>query len=394
MQQLNSIVRTHSMRHLRPASIAALAIVLAAASASRAALVLEAEPNPNWATASPLTPGDVCLGNIAPVGDMDWHVSPGRSSSELVFAFVDTQDSNSSTDSMLWLINNSLAVLTFDNDDGPGAASVIAGVGLGEDGNAYIVVGQSGGVAQITPYALYHAIVNPDDGVDEAEPNDSAADAQAFSAPMISGDVSGVDVDTYAIELLAGQSLVAIVDDNPDGDAMLTDTELHIVDIDGVTILADGDDAATGNANAAGAMTAAADGTYYIRVSHGGDLAGPDSDYRIVVLIDGEAQPAIPANLPCAADADGDGVCDDADLCDGNDAFGDVDNDGICGDLDNCPDSSNPAQTDSDGDGTGDACQNAGGGCGLGAIPLMPMMLVGAGCLRNRGRKSRRIAAA
>jgi formylglycine-generating enzyme required for sulfatase activity len=35
-------------------------------------------------------------------------------------------------------------------------------------------------------------------------------------------------------------------------------------------------------------------------------------------------------------DTDGDGICDDADLCSGNDARGDTDADGVCDDLDRC----------------------------------------------------------
>ncbi len=41
---------------------------------------------------------------------------------------------------------------------------------------------------------------------------------------------------------------------------------------------------------------------------------------------------------------------------------GDSDGDGICNDQDNCPDTSNPGQQDSDGDGIGDACEVTGGG--------------------------------
>lgn len=389
MQQFLSSVRTKLTRRLRRTLPAAALSALAAASAAHAALVIETEPNPSWATASPLSPGDTCLGNIAPIGDIDWHVSTGHLTGVLVFAYLDTQDSNTSTDSILWLINNSLAVQTFDDNDGPGSGSAIAGVSLGEDGNVYLAAGESSGAAQVTPYVLYHAIVNSADGMDESEPNDSPAQAQPVAAPMISGNVSGVDVDLYAVEALAGQTIVAIVDDNPDGDATLTDTELHIVDIDGVTILANGDDTAAGNANAAGAVTAAADGTYYVRVAHGGTASALDTEYRLVVLVDGEAADPAPAVLPCAADADGDGVCDDVDLCDGNDAFGDTDGDGICDDIDNCPSTSNAAQTDTDGDGTGDACEAADAGCGLGAIPLLPMMLVGAGCVRKRARRMR-----
>jgi beta propeller repeat protein len=76
-------------------------------------------------------------------------------------------------------------------------------------------------------------------------------------------------------------------------------------------------------------------------------------------------------------DADGDGVCDVDDNCfdipndqtdsDGDgtgnacdycpfDADNDADGDGVCGDVDNCPDVPNSAQGNVDGDGAGDAC--------------------------------------
>ncbi|MEO8602610.1 MAG: GDSL-type esterase/lipase family protein [bacterium] len=55
-------------------------------------------------------------------------------------------------------------------------------------------------------------------------------------------------------------------------------------------------------------------------------------------------------------DFDGDGICDDVDPCP-LDAHDDRDRDGICDSDDNCPLQRNPDQTDSDGNGRGDACQ-------------------------------------
>ncbi|MDH3999412.1 MAG: putative Ig domain-containing protein, partial [Desulfuromonadales bacterium] len=55
-------------------------------------------------------------------------------------------------------------------------------------------------------------------------------------------------------------------------------------------------------------------------------------------------------------DNDLDGMPDICDPCP-NDRFNDVDADGVCGSADNCPNLSNPDQTDTDGDGFGDACQ-------------------------------------
>ncbi|MCB9682415.1 MAG: hypothetical protein H6733_13190 [Alphaproteobacteria bacterium] len=61
-----------------------------------------------------------------------------------------------------------------------------------------------------------------------------------------------------------------------------------------------------------------------------------------------------------ADDADADGVCDDLDLCDGDDATGDTDGDGICDDTDACL--GDNATGDNDGDGicndTDTTCDN------------------------------------
>ncbi len=55
---------------------------------------------------------------------------------------------------------------------------------------------------------------------------------------------------------------------------------------------------------------------------------------------------------PAQTDTDGDGT---GDACDAT-PNGDTDNDGVDNLADNCPSIANPAQTDTDGDGTGDAC--------------------------------------
>jgi len=63
---------------------------------------------------------------------------------------------------------------------------------------------------------------------------------------------------------------------------------------------------------------------------------------------------------PDQSDSDGDGI---GDVCDD-----DSDNDGVPDDIDNCPDTYNPCQSDSDGDGIGDVCDddsdNGGDECG------------------------------
>jgi cysteine-rich repeat protein len=56
------------------------------------------------------------------------------------------------------------------------------------------------------------------------------------------------------------------------------------------------------------------------------------------------------------ADADFDGVCNNADACP-LDAANDGDADGICANVDNCPLNANPDQADVNGNGQGDVCE-------------------------------------
>ncbi len=86
-----------------------------------------------------------------------------------------------------------------------------------------------------------------------------------------------------------------------------------------------------------------------------GDACDPDDDG------DGIADDV--DNCPRAAnagqeDGDGDGTGDACDSCPA-DPQNDADDDGVCGDVDNCPDDANPGQEDADADGLGDACDCA-----------------------------------
>jgi hypothetical protein len=94
-----------------------------------------------------------------------------------------------------------------------------------------------------------------------------------------------------------------------------------------------------------------------------GDACDPDRDGDGVVnaadvcpdaFVPGRADAAILGGG--GADGDSDGLADDCDRCP-SDPLNDVDADGVCAGADNCPNAANPMQTDSNGDGAGDACQ-------------------------------------
>jgi len=393
-RQSNTQLANH---HTRRTISRALAIAMLACltSSVRADFVAENEPNNLPADADELFNGDVGLGNISPVGEGDiWKQEGPFAVGDLVFAYVDTQDSTGSTDSTLQLFDSIFVAFAADDNDGPGVSSAIGGAELTTPGRIFMVVREAFNAAMITPYSLYQVVATPDQAADEVEPNNSPGESKAPSGIITNGESSGgLDLDYYRIDALAGEELVVIMDNDPDKDGMFANTVMILLDTDGTTALAT-EPAFGQDSGALGAFVFPSGGTYYLLVNIGG--GSPDNDYRFVTLIDG---------LPLCADDDADGICNGADLCDGNDASGDSDGDGVCDDIDNCPSNANADQADGDGDGTGDACDiddggvlgdpgggMAGGPCGAGLPMLMPLMAVGAAAgmrRRQRGQAAR-----
>lgn len=347
--------------------------------------IAEAEPNNSTAQANALAPGQFGRGVItyssgpAYVSNNDiWRNS--ASVGDLIFVFVDARESSDLKLSLLAVINNDGAtVLESDAWDGPpagdGDGSVVAGAVVSQAGNVfYTVYSNSAPAATSTlSYRLYQAVVKPTESAPEQEPNNTVATANAITARMMTGTVSGLDVDYFKVYVPAGERLVVIMDDNPNKDAVYTDTELSILGSDG-TLLANGDNvgyggsAGAGDANAAAAIVAPGTGVCYIRVAHGGEAAAMDMDYRFVVLVDGATAPL------------------------------DGDTDGIADGIDNCPTVANANQADADGNGIGDACDVGGtgngnsmgspacGACGAGASAMVAL-----GSLMIMGTRLRRL---
>ncbi|MBI4581119.1 MAG: thrombospondin type 3 repeat-containing protein, partial [Planctomycetes bacterium] len=82
-----------------------------------------------------------------------------------------------------------------------------------------------------------------------------------------------------------------------------------------------------------------------------------DGKGNVCAIADGTSGDCDANGIPdnCEPDHDGDGAIDSCDRC-RHDPANDADGDGFCADVDNCPDASNPNQTDTEGDGIGDAC--------------------------------------
>ncbi|MFN3199897.1 MAG: PKD domain-containing protein [Bradymonadia bacterium] len=153
------------------------------------------------------------------------------------------------------------------------------------------------------------------------------------------------------IATMSGQEIGRVDVDTPDdGSSVGGSINFNPGDFD------DGDYLVTFTARDAGGGEASdvTDGTFAITC---------DSD------ADGDLVPDVEDNCPNDAnldqsDTDGDGLGDACDACI-FDANNDVDGDGVCGDVDNCPRHANPGQVDDNGDGHGDACVDPSADFGL-----------------------------
>ncbi|MCG8404847.1 MAG: hypothetical protein MI923_06585 [Phycisphaerales bacterium] len=286
----------------------------------------ESEPNDTPGEANPIRWGEFGQGAVDPMADGDFWRGTGEVG-DLVFAFVDTQHSTMGTDSFLEIFAADGATLIEDDDNnGPGSISVVAGAVLPQSGDVFFRVSEDGANDVITRYDLHQVIVDPADSAHELEANDTPATANGIPAVITTATVTGADVDFFKFRAVVGSQLVVIMDDDPDKDGDLIDTELDILDTDGASILDAGDDNAVGNGNGAGAVSAPSTGTFFVSVSDGGG-GGVDTEYRFVVLVNG---------VPYV-DRDGDLIADTDD---------------------NCPANNNAGQLDTDGDGAGDACDD------------------------------------
>lgn len=283
----------------------------------------ESEPNDNSSHSNLIRHGESGQGAIGSVGDSDMWRLDGVEVGDVVFACVDTQESVTSLDSYLQVITDDGSTFIESNDDdGVGVSAAIAGAVVPEADSVYFRVFDSFNDEEISEYTLYQAILDPLDVSMEQEPNDDAASANGITASIIEAGTNNVDF--FKFRAVAGSSIVAILDNEPDENGDFLDSILNIYDTDGTSSLSLGDNfPAVTDANAAGAATAPSTGIYYVSVENGG-LAG-GTEYRLVVLVNGI--PYVDSDGDLRADTD-----------------------------DNCPFDSNAGQNDLDGDGVGDAC--------------------------------------
>jgi subtilisin-like proprotein convertase family protein len=199
------------------------------------AFTSEVEPNgtPATAQALPSTPvrvrGDLFIAPFSAGVDVDVYSVTTTTPNERIYAATMTGFSGGSTDTLIDILDtnaNLNAVLETDDEDGTvgGSASNVGGTVLATPGTYYVRVRQFSTTSlsgTIRPYDLYVRVLS---GVPtaETEPNNNGAPGpQALPANgWVSGAVTPLnDNDTYMINANAGDTIVAIMDVDPERDA-------------------------------------------------------------------------------------------------------------------------------------------------------------------------------
>jgi hypothetical protein len=281
----------HNLADLE-AAVAAFQEAIPAPAKGARAMAGETEPNDTAGTANTVADDDYVQADISPAGDVDYFANGGNGIQDLVFAAVATIMSSAGGDSQLnTYANDGTTLIEFDDDSGPILASCVAGGIVPQAGDVYFAVNEFGNDGEITPYELFQVVAPASDSMVEAEPNNDAGTATPITATFVNGSLSAVALDTdfYSFPADAGDVIEAIMDEDPDADVNPAHTVLSIIDTDGVTVLANGDNNSFNDNNCAGSAVAPSTGTYYVSVSDGG--AANDNDYRLTVVVDGRSVP-------------------------------------------------------------------------------------------------------
>ena len=199
--------------------------------------------------------------------------STAASADDLVFAFVDTQDSTAGTGVFLDILENDGTTIIDNLNAGISAGQVVV-----QGGNVFLNV-QADPLTgeEVSPYQIYAVAVNPTTAIGESEANDDFTTADPVTEDtLVTGTLgSATDVDVFSVNVAAGSSLVVILDT-----IFGTDAVVEILDTNGTSVLATGTvDAFSGDS--AAIASGLAGGTYFVRVT--GD-AGATGDYAFVAM--------------------------------------------------------------------------------------------------------------
>jgi subtilisin-like proprotein convertase family protein len=271
----------------------------------RAAVDPEVEPNDTVATAQalPATPvkvhGDLFRTPASAGTDVDYYAVTGAAGDRL-YAATMTGFSAGSPDTVLDVIDtDGTTVLETDDEDGAIAAdaSNVAGVVLPAAGTYYVRVRQySEGslTATVRPYDLYVRVLTGSPTA-ETEPNGPGMPEPLPANGWASGTIDPAgDSDVFAVSANAGDTIVAVLDADPERDAPDWDARLGIGDFNGSFLVVDGssvggpfDDSEPSEASF---MTVKSAGTYYVYVDEaaGGGAAGDTYDLSVSVIPGGD----------------------------------------------------------------------------------------------------------
>jgi len=262
-----------------------LALLLGVVMAGQvAANVPESEPNDTPATADELPTGpEGDWGGPAHIEagsfDEDWWKVTNVGVGHLLFAYIN--DDTPLNEGQPWLV-------AYANDgvtEVEPSAERIAGAVVPQAGNVYLRVSEQGN-NQDLDYAVLQYVGPMYDSEPEAEPNNTRAQAMPITTSVITGTVSGSDVDhfSFTIDDPARTWVTVIVDNDPDDDGNYTQTVLDLVDNTGASIAFRADDYVA-KSNIAEFFTVPYLGTFYFQI--GTDVWSEDTDYRFVLLING-----------------------------------------------------------------------------------------------------------
>lgn len=257
----------------------------------------EVEPNGSAATASAYT--TPFFGAIDPTSDVDFisvNVPSGTASLKVETGEVDYLAClNNQLDNTVEILDAAGAnVLASDDDSGTGRCATVTAPSLAA-GN-YLIRVRSGGLSPAFPYRLDVTLIQDvcgdgsvtpgeqcDDGnttagdgcsascqieLDEAEPNNTAAEANSYAAGWVAAISPAGDVDVVAVSVPGPTStLQASVGDAGTGQCMTgqLDSFAEILGPGGSTVLASDDDNGPGYCSTVQASGLAA-GTYFVRV--------------------------------------------------------------------------------------------------------------------------------
>jgi len=229
----------------------------------------EIEPNNDAAQATPLGGSNVvALGYVYPNGDLDFYSFQASAGDRIYAAAMTSFSASASTDSFLELIaSDGSTVLESDDNNGSfgGLSSTIAGAVIPADGLYYIKIRHSG-TSQIRPYHL-HFQLRSGAPVAETEPNDALPGQPMPALGWVSGETSSAaDIDIYAVDLNAGDTIYLSLDLDPERDAVEWNGQLGLGVFNGFILVAN-DAGDAGYDSEAFFLTVQQSGTYSILVS-------------------------------------------------------------------------------------------------------------------------------